>query len=94
MMTQTPEIPRRQWEGPTGLGLVAAFLLLGMPYLLIGHVTSLQPGHAVFVVLVTLGLWVSSSGLRRGDLKNRSMSLPVLLFFLAAVALLALREIA
>ena len=82
---------RRQWEGPTGLGLVAAFFLLGLPYLLFATVTRVGLGHWLFVLVTAAGLWVSCSGLRRGDLRNRLMSLPVLLFFLASVALLYLR---
>ncbi len=82
---------RRQWEGPAGLGLVAAFFLLGLPHLLFATVLRVGIGHWLFVMVTTAGLWVSYSGLRRGDLRNRILSMPVLLFFLAAVALLYLR---
>jgi hypothetical protein len=83
--------PRCQWEGPVGLGLVAVFFLLGLPYLLFATVLRVGLGHWLFVLVTASGLWVSSSGLRRGDLRNRVLSLPVLLFFLAAVVLLYLR---
>ena len=70
---------RCQWEGPVGLGLVAVFVLLGLPLLLFA------------TVITTAGLWISYSGLRRGDVHNRLLSLVVLLFFLTVVFLLYLR---
>lgn len=80
---------RSQWEGPVGIGLVVLFLLAGHQVWLIG--TSLDPldlGHAVFVVHTAAGLWVSCSGLLRGDSRNRLLCLPVLLFFTGVIALL------
>ncbi|WP_406697852.1 hypothetical protein V5E97_03295 [Singulisphaera sp. Ch08] len=83
--------PRRQWEGPAGLGLVALFFVLGLPSLLVATVSQVGPGHLLFVLITAAGLWISWSGLRRGDLRNRLLSLPSLLFFLRAVALPPLR---
>lgn len=91
MGTETQAEGRRQWEGPAGLGLVVAFSLLGLPYLLFATVLRVGLGHLLFVLVTATGLWISCSGLRRGDLRNRLLSLPVLLFFLAVVVLLYLR---
>ena len=80
-----------QWEGPTGLGLVAAFFLLDMPVVVIGTVLRIKPAHALFVLTTALGISVALSGLMRGDVRNRLLSVPVLLFFLLVVVLLWFR---
>lgn len=91
MATDARAKRRRQWEGPIGFGLIVGFFLLGLPYLLFATVLEIGIGHVLLVLLTVAGLWVSYSGLRHGDLRNRLLSLPVLLFFLAVVTLLCLR---
>lgn len=83
--------PRYQWEAPIGLALVALFFLLGSPHVLFATLLQISLSHIFFVLITTAGLWVSFSGLYRGDLRNRLLSLPVLVFFLSAVVLLYLR---
>jgi 4-amino-4-deoxy-L-arabinose transferase-like glycosyltransferase len=52
-------------EGNTGsvsgraTGLVAVFVLLGMPLLLFATVMEIGLGHALFVLVTTAGLWAS-----------------------------------
>jgi uncharacterized membrane protein len=77
-----------QWEGPVGLGLIALFFLLGLPLLLFASVMEIGPGHVLLVAITTAGLWIASSGLRRGDRANRALSAFVLLFFLLVIVLL------
>ena len=91
MGTESRSEPHHQWEGPVGLGLIAAFFLLGLHRVLFATILRIGLGHGLFVLITTAGLYVSYSGLRWGDPRNRSLSLPVLLFFLAVVALLYLR---
>lgn len=82
---------RCQWEGPVGLVLVAVFFLLGLPLILFATILEIGIGHSLFVLVTTASLWVSYSGLRRGDFRNRFLSLLVHIFFLWVVILLYLR---
>ncbi len=57
--TESHPEPRCQWEGLVGLGLVAVFVLLGLPLLLFATVMEIGLGHALFVLVTMEGLWVS-----------------------------------
>lgn len=84
-------LKRRQWEGPVGLGLIASFIVTGMPTLLFATVLRLGIGHVLLVAITASGLSVSLSGVCRGNLINRVQSTVGLLFFSLVIVLLYLR---
>ena len=83
--------PRREWEWPAGLALVALFIISGMPILFFATVLRLGFGHVLFVAITATGFAVAISGIRRGNLLNRLVSFLVLLFFVLVTFLLYLR---
>jgi hypothetical protein len=70
---------------------VAFFIVSGMPILLFATVLHLGIGHLLFVAITTAGFAVAISGVRRGNLLNRTLSILVLLFFTLVTFLLYLR---
>lgn len=87
---------RWQWEGPVGCVCAVMFIACGLHLVLLTPGTWIRgigPELLALVLAIVAGLWVGASGLRRGNLANRLLCVPVVIFFAGGVALLVLRAL-
>jgi hypothetical protein len=91
-----PKARKIQWEGPVSLWMVVCYFILAWPQLLLYDLAT-SPGELAgfsvsgfvlllfFILMLTLNVWISLLGIRRGNWWNRILSSIALLLFILVV---------